>query len=69
MLKNKKGQNTLEYLILFSGVVIVFTLYMLPRRGGFQTRMEQSLDDVTESMTTVSCQTKRLVDPTADCTP
>ena len=52
MLKNK-GQNTLEYVILFAAVVLVF-LVLMRKGGALSLKINQALDDTTSSMTTVS---------------
>ena len=52
-LNENKGQSTLEYLILFAAIVLIFVAFL--RGGGpFSQRMTQSLDDATSTMTTVS---------------
>ncbi len=55
---NKKGQSTLEYVILFAAVVIVFVAYLRPG-GTFTQKMTQSLDDTTDTMTDVSRRVKK----------
>ena len=53
MLRNKQGQNTLEYVILFTGVVLIAATF-LGRGGLFNERFRQALDDSSAPMTTVA---------------
>ena len=59
MLGNKQGQNTLEYTILFAAVITVLVVFLTREDGGFRDRLDQSLDDSSSTMTTVS---QRLAD-------
>ena len=59
MLGNKQGQNTLDYTILFAAVITVLVVFLTREDGGFRDRLDQSLDDSSSTMTTVS---QRLAD-------
>ena len=49
MLKNKKGQSTLEYIVLVTAVIAVLIIFLGPT-GVFQNRVNQTLDQATNSM-------------------
>ncbi len=49
MLKNKKGQSTLEYIVLVTAVVAALLVFLGPS-GIFQSRLTNSLDITTNSM-------------------
>ncbi len=55
MLKNKKGQSTLEYVILVTAVIVVIIVFLM---GGdasfFQTQMNDTLASTSETMTSMS---------------
>ena len=52
MLRNKKGQSTLEYIILVSGVVVVLVAFLVGTGGNspFQTALNATLDTATDGM-------------------
>ncbi len=49
MFKNKKGQSTLEYIILVTAVVAIILVFLGPT-GIFRSRLNQTLDSATNSM-------------------
>ena len=49
MLKNKRGQSTLEYIILVTAVVAVLLVF-LGSNGTFQSVFNRTLVDVTSTM-------------------
>ncbi len=53
MLKNKKGQSTLEYIILVTAVVAVLLVFLGPS-GVFRTSYNSTLNEVTGGMQTLS---------------
>ena len=52
MLRNKKGQSTLEYIILVSGVVVVLVAFLVGTGGNspFQTALNSALGTATSGM-------------------
>ena len=50
MLKNKKGQSTLEYIILVTAVVAVLLVFLAPGKGVFSTTLNTSLGKVSNGM-------------------
>ena len=50
MLRNKKGQSTLEYVILVAGVIIVIIWFVGNSGSPFQTALNQSLQQATNGM-------------------
>ena len=49
MFKNKKGQSTLEYIILVTAVVAIILVFLGPS-GVFRSRLNQTLGDATNGM-------------------
>ena len=49
MFKNKKGQSTLEYIILVTAVVAIILVFLGPT-GIFRSRLNQTLDSATNTM-------------------
>ena len=50
MLKNKKGQSTLEYIILVTAVVAVLLVFLAPGTGVFSKTLNGSLQKVSNGM-------------------
>ena len=53
MLKNKRGQSTLEYIILVTAVVAVLLVFLGPG-GIFRNTFGNTLNVVTDGMTNMS---------------
>ena len=49
MFKNKKGQSTLEYIILVTAVVAIILVFLGPT-GIFQNRLNATLSSATDGM-------------------
>ena len=45
-----RGQSTVEYIILVSAVLAVAILFLTNSKGGFQEKLNQTLEDTTEHM-------------------
>jgi uncharacterized protein (UPF0333 family) len=58
MLKNKKGQSTLEYVILVTAVIVVILIVVFGKSSPFQTTLNSSLNT---SISQVNTMTGRLV--------
>jgi len=43
-LKNKKGQSTVEYILLVTAVVAVMIVFATSQNGGFQTQLNSTLN-------------------------
>lgn len=56
MLKNKKGQSTLEYIILVTAVVAVLLVFLGPT-GIFRSTYNSTLQSVTGEMTAMANRT------------
>lgn len=56
-LKNKQGQSTVEYIILFSAVVAV-ALTFLAKDGKFRTTMDNTLNTAADGMRDMSDRLK-----------
>lgn len=50
MSTGKKGQSTLEYIILVTAVIVVILGFVGTRGGLFQTTMESTLHSATDKM-------------------
>ena len=55
MLKNKKrkGQSTLEYIVLVTAIIAVILVFLGPT-GLFRSRLNQTLDTATNQMTNMA---------------
>ena len=55
MLKNKKrkGQSTLEYIVLVTAIIAVILVFLGPT-GIFRTRLANTLDAATNTMTNMA---------------
>ena len=51
--KKKKGQSTLEYIILVTGVIVVLILFLRPG-GPFNTAFNSTLTSGTNGMTNMA---------------
>ena len=49
-IKNKKGQSTVEYILLVSAVVLVIIMFTTGKSSLFQTRINSVLNETTQSM-------------------
>jgi uncharacterized protein (UPF0333 family) len=48
--KKKKGQSTLEYIILVTGVIAVLLIFLAPGSGIFNTAFNSTLSQGTNGM-------------------
>jgi uncharacterized protein (UPF0333 family) len=52
--KKKKGQSTLEYIILVTGVIAILIVFLNPRNGVFVTAFNTTLQQGTNGMTNMA---------------
>ena len=52
-IRKKKGQSTIEYIILVAAVIAALLLFLGPT-GGFRTAFTQTLTDGTNGMTNMA---------------
>lgn len=50
MLKNKRGQSTLEYIILVTAVIAVLIIFLNPTTGILRNKVNQTYDTVSDGM-------------------
>ncbi len=53
-LKNRKGQSTVEYILLVTAVVAVMILFTTNKNSGLQSKMNQTLEDTSSVITDMS---------------
>jgi uncharacterized protein (UPF0333 family) len=56
MLKNKRGQSTLEYIILMTAVVVVIIAFVISPNSPFKTAMNTTLNSGTQMMMSMGNQ-------------
>ncbi|MEI6437124.1 MAG: class III signal peptide-containing protein [Candidatus Omnitrophota bacterium] len=54
MLKNKRGQSTLEYIILMTAVVVAIVAFLVSPGSPFKSSLNKTLNTTTGAMETVS---------------
>lgn len=50
MLKNRKGQSTVEYIILVTAVIAVIIFFVVKKDSPFQTVLNETLTTTTQDM-------------------
>jgi Flp pilus assembly pilin Flp len=53
-IKNKKGQSTVEYILLVTAVVAVMIVFVAGKNSPFQTQLNGTLNTVTQDMNKVA---------------
>ena len=53
MLRNRKGQSTMEYLILVAGVIAILIVFLKPQ-GVFRTALNTTYQDAASGMTNMA---------------
>jgi len=53
-MRNKKGQSTLEYIILVTAVVAVAIVFLNPKHGKLFNTVEGSYNEVAEGINTMT---------------
>ena len=56
--RKKKGQSTLEYIILVTGVIAILIVFLNPTNGIFNTAFNSTLSEGTNGMTDMSNRLK-----------
>lgn len=51
-IKNKRGQSTVEYILLVTAVVAVMIVFATSKNGGFQTQLNGVLGTASNEMNT-----------------
>lgn len=54
MLKNRKAQSTLEYIILIAAVIAVMLIFLAGENSPFRSALNSTLEDATNSMSEMS---------------
>ena len=52
--RKKKGQSTLEYIILVTGVIAILIVFLNPQTGVFNTAFNETLQTGTNGMTNMA---------------
>ena len=52
--RRKKGQSTLEYIVLITGVIAILIVFLNPRTGVFNTAFNTTLQTGTNGMTSMA---------------
>ncbi|HRZ39483.1 MAG TPA: class III signal peptide-containing protein [Candidatus Omnitrophota bacterium] len=60
MFKNKllkrRGQSTLEYIVLVTAIIVVLLIFLNPSTGRFSTYLNRALDSAGQGMNLMSCR-------------
>ncbi len=54
IIKNNKGQSTVEYVLLVTAVVAVMIMFTTNRNTGMQSKLNETLETATDGMGTLS---------------
>jgi len=70
-IKNKKGQSTVEYVLLVTAVLAVIIALVTSKNGGFQTTLNSTLNTATADMSTEvgALDTSHVLNNSATSTP
>ena len=49
-IKNKRGQSTVEYILLVTAVVAILIVFLTNQSGGLQKQLNSTLTDVTDTI-------------------
>ncbi|MCK5580873.1 MAG: class III signal peptide-containing protein [Candidatus Omnitrophica bacterium] len=52
--RKKKGQSTLEYIILVTGVIAILIVFLNPQTGIFNTAFNETMQTGTDGMTNMA---------------
>lgn len=55
--KKKKGQSTIEYILLVTGVIVILVIFLGPN-GVFQKKYNEALSEGTEGMVNMAIRLK-----------
>jgi hypothetical protein len=56
LIKKKKGQSTVEYIILVTAVIAVIILFVVNPNSPFRTRMNDTLGNGTDAMANMAAR-------------
>jgi len=60
MFKNKlfkrRGQSTLEYIVLVTAIIVVLLIFLNPSSGKFSEYLNSTLDSAGQGMNAMSCR-------------
>jgi len=62
--KKKKGQSTVEYIVLVTAVIIVVVLFVFNKDSLFQKKINTTYDTVTTGMTDMASRTTKMFNGT-----
>lgn len=51
---NKKGQSTVEYIVLVTAVLSVAILFLTNKNAGLQSKLNTTMDQVSDGMTNMA---------------
>jgi hypothetical protein len=54
MVKNKKGQSTLEYIILVTAVIVVIISFLVAPTSPFKQQLNTTINDTTGMLSTMT---------------
>jgi hypothetical protein len=55
-MRKKKGQSTLEYIILVTGVIAILIVFLNPQHGTFNTAFNTALRTGTDGMANIAAR-------------
>jgi len=61
--RSRRGQSTLEYVILVTAVIVVIITFLMGKESFFQKTLNNSLNSVSQEMTTMSGRFSDVFDP------
>lgn len=55
-MKNGKGQNIIEYILMMAAVIVVFLIFLNPHSGPVKNSLERTLNSTVDKIANITAQ-------------